>query len=49
MMLAVFRGRGERADGVYVCGEYDDGTPPGTVHTTDSAVRSWPESYFDAR
>lgn len=48
-MLGVYRGGGERSDGVYLCGEHDEGAPPGTVHTTDGEVWAWAESYFEAR
>jgi predicted transcriptional regulator len=35
-------------DTVILCGHDEDGPPPGTLETTDEAVRSWAESYFDA-
>lgn len=34
---------------VMLCGEYEDGAPPGTVESTDPQVREWAESYFEAR
>lgn len=36
-------------DVVMLCGEYEDGAPPGTVESTDPLVREWAESYFEAR
>lgn len=36
-------------DVVMLCGEYEDGAPPGTVKSTDPAVRNWANSYFEAR
>jgi predicted transcriptional regulator len=32
-------------DTVILCGHDEDGPPPGTLETTDEAVRSWAESY----
>ncbi|MFW6152835.1 MAG: helix-turn-helix transcriptional regulator [Halobacteriota archaeon] len=36
-------------DLVMICGEYDEGAPPGTVETSDPRVRTWAESFFDDR
>lgn len=35
-------------DTVVVCGHVEDGPPPGTVETTDDAVRSWADSYYES-
>lgn len=35
-------------DTVQVCGHDEEGPPPGTLETTDEAVRSWAESYFES-
>lgn len=35
-------------DIVILCGHDEDGPPPGTLDTTDEAVRSWAESYFES-
>lgn len=32
---------------VVVCGHGDGGVPPGTIQTTNNAIRSWAESYLD--
>lgn len=32
---------------VVVCGHGDGGVPPGTIQTTNQAIRSWAESYLD--
>ncbi len=33
---------------VMLCGEYEDGAPPGTIESTDPTVVEWAESYFEA-
>lgn len=49
MMLGMHETRGEREDVVMLCGEHDEGAPPGTILTTDSDVWSWAESFFQDR
>lgn len=49
LMLGVYRGRADRADGVFLCGEHDEGAPPGTVQSTDSGVWEWAASTFASR
>ncbi len=49
MMFGLFETREGIDDHVMVCGHHEDGAPPGVVKSTASAVRSWAESYFDAR
>lgn len=34
-------------DPVLLCGEYEEGAPPGTLKSTDPVVRRWAESYFE--
>jgi predicted transcriptional regulator len=47
MMFGLFETESGADDHVMVCGHHGDGAPPGTMQSTDSAVRSWAESYFD--
>lgn len=42
-MLGIFDDR------VMICGHGEGDVPPGTIETTDDFVRSWAESYFEAR
>lgn len=49
MELGIAETTGDAEDVVVLCGEYDDGVPPGTILSTDSDVRVWAESYFEAR
>lgn len=42
-MLVIFDER------VVICGHGDGDIPPGTIETTNDAIRSWAESYFDDR
>lgn len=49
MELGIHETQAGADDVVMLCGEYDEGAPPGTVRTTDPKVRSWAESYFESR
>lgn len=49
MMLGIHETADGRDDVVELCGYHEEGAPPGTVRTTDEAVREWAESYFAQR
>jgi predicted transcriptional regulator len=49
MMFGLFETEDGADDHVMVCGHHDDGAPPGTMQSTEPAVWSWAESYFDDR
>lgn len=49
MELGIHETEGPGDDPVMICGEYEDGAPPGTLESTNPAVRKWAESYFEAR
>lgn len=49
MMLGLHESVGERDDIVMLCGEHEEGAPPGTVQSTDPKVWSWADAYFEAR
>lgn len=48
MMLLIHETDDPREDVVLLCGQHDEGAPPGTVETTNPRVKSWAEAYFDA-
>lgn len=49
MELGIHEPKSPDEDIVMLCGDYEEGAPPGTVKSTDRRVREWAESYFDAR
>lgn len=49
MELGINETKASQEDVVMLCGEHDEGAPPGTLRSTDSAVWEWAESFFAAR
>lgn len=49
MELGINETKGDREDIVMLCGDHEEGAPPGTVKSTDPAVWSWAESFFADR
>lgn len=49
MELGIHETSPQDDDVVMLCGEYEEGAPPGTIRSTDPRVREWAASYFDAR
>lgn len=49
MELGIHETDGTREDVVMLCGQHEEGAPPGTVESTDPTVWDWAESYFAAR
>lgn len=47
-MVGIHDGVTTGDDVVMLCGQHEEGAPPGTVESTDETVRSWAESFFDS-
>lgn len=48
MMLLIHETEDPADDVALLCGQHEEGAPPGTVETTNPRVRSWAESYFES-
>lgn len=46
-MLGIHDGVASGDDVVMLCGQHEEGAPPGTIESTDRTVRAWAESFFD--
>jgi predicted transcriptional regulator len=49
MEMGIHDTHGPEPDSVMLCGDYEDGAPPGTVESTHKTVREWAESCFADR
>lgn len=46
-MVGIHDGVRSGDDVVMLCGQHQEGAPPGTIESTDETVRTWAESFFD--
>lgn len=47
-MVGIHDGLESEPDVVMLCGQHEEGAPPGTIESTDGTVRAWAESFFES-